>query len=195
MNGTFRASNRATWGLAVVFLAALAGCAGSDHYMSAEADLPYYERVAVIPFSTLSQDRLSGERMASVFMTELLGSRVADVVDPGQFAATMMQIRGGTPFANPWSTADLAKLGKAAGVQGIFLGTVQEYEMARSGRESFPLISMEVHMIDAASGTIVWSASRTRKGGPAFPLFGWTEIHTLGELSSTMCREMLGTLK
>jgi hypothetical protein len=128
-------------------------------------------------------------------MTELLNRRVAEVVDPGQFAAAMLQTRGGTPFANPWSTADLAKLGQASGVQGIFLGTVREYEMARSGRESFPLISIEVHMVDAASGRIVWSASRSRKGGPSFPLFGWTEVHTLGELSSILCGDMLETLK
>jgi polysaccharide biosynthesis protein PelC len=173
----------------------LAGCAATQHYLSPEADLPYYERVAVIPFTSLSQDRLAGDRVASIFVTELLSQRVAEVVDPGQFAASMREVRGGTPFTNPWSAADLARLGETSRVQGIFLGTVREYEMSRAGRESFPLISMEIHMVDAASGRIVWSASRTRKGGPSFPLFGWTEVHTLGELSASLCSDMLRTLK
>jgi hypothetical protein len=180
---------------AAVLMALLGGCGGPAHFINPEADLPFYERVGVIPFASLSPDRLAGERVASVFMTEVLDRRVAEVVDPGQFAAAMQKVRGGTPFSNPWSTADLAKLGEEAGVQGIFVGTVREYEMARAGRESFPLISLEVHLVDAASGRIVWSASRTRRGGPSFPLFGWTEVHTLGELAAEMCRDMLGTLK
>jgi TolB-like protein len=187
--------SRVTLPAAALLLALLAGCAGTTHFLSPEADLPYYERVAVLPFTSLSQDRLAGERVASIFLTELLDRRLAEVVDPGQFAAAMREVRGGTPFTNPWSTAELAKLGEAAGVQGIFLGTVREYEMSRTGRESFPLISLEVHMVDAASGRIVWSASRTRKGGPSFPLFGWTEVHTLGELSASLCGDMLETLK
>lgn len=181
--------------LLTLLLAATAGCGGSGHFINPEADLPYYERVGVVPFSSLAQDRLAGERVANVFMTEILNRRIAEVVDPGQFAAAMQKVRGGTPFANPWSTADLAKLGEETGVQGIFLGTIREYEMARSGRDSFPLISLEVRMVDAASGRIVWNSSRTRRGGPSFPLFGWTEVHTLSELSAEMCSDMLGTLK
>jgi len=195
MRGANLFSKLSTRCCAALLILALVGCAGPSHFISPDADLPYYERVAVIPFTTMSQDRLAGERVASVFMTEILNRRVADVVDPGQFAAAMMQTRGGTPFASPWSTADLAKLGKLAGVQGIFLGTVREYEMARSGRDAFPLISLEVHLVDATTGQIVWSADQTRKGGPSFPLFGWTEIHTLGELSSVVCGDMLETLK
>jgi len=178
--------------LAVALLmAVLSGCGGLSHFVDPEADLPFYERVGTIPFTSLSSDRLAGERVASIFVTELLDLRVAEVVEPGQFAAAMQRARGGTPFSNPWSSDELAKLGEEAGVQGIFLGTVREYEMTRAGRESFPLISLEARMVDAASGRIVWSASQTRRGGPSFPLFGWNEVHTLGELTSKMCRSML----
>ena len=71
---------------------------------------------------------------------------------------------------------------------------VRDYEMVHGGRDSFPLLSLEVHFIDASTGRLVWSASRTRKGGPALPLFGWTEVRTMGELTASMCRELLSTL-
>lgn len=180
---------------AALLIASISGCGGPAHFVDPDADLPYYERVAVIPFTGLAQDRLAGEKVSNIFVTELLNRHVAEVVDPGQFLAAMQTVRAGTALTNPWSTADLAKLGETAGVQGIFLGTVREYDMTREGRDSFPLLSIEVHMVDAASGRIVWSASRTRRGGPSFPLFGWTEVHTLGELTAEVCHDMLGTLR
>jgi hypothetical protein len=106
----------------------------------------------------------------------------------------MTRVRGGTPFTNAWSTPELAKLAQEAGVQGIFIGTVRDYEMLHSGRDSFPLLSLEVRLVDAATGRLVWSASLTRRGGPALPLFGWTQVRTMGELAASVCRELLSTL-
>lgn len=182
-------------GLLAVLIAGLwAGCAGTQHFIDPEADLPYYERVGVISFNSLAQDRLAGEKVASIFMTELLTQDFAHVVDAGQFAAAMQRIRGNKPMSTPWSTTELRELCEASEVQGIFMGTVREYEMNRSGRESFPLVSLEARLIDGTTGRIVWSGSATRKGGPAFPLFGWRETHTLAEMAATVCRDILGTL-
>lgn len=182
------------WTLAAMLSLALASCAGPTRFVHPEADLPYYRKVAVIPFTTLAQDRLAGEKVTNVFFAEVLRLGFDQVVEPGQFAAAMTRVRGGTPHANPWSTADLAKLAEETGVQGFFLGTVRDYDMTFANREPFPLLSLEVRFIDAATGRLVWSASRTRKGGPKMPLLGWGEIHTIGELTSEVCRELLRTL-
>ncbi len=183
-----------SWAPVVLAALALVGCAGPARFVDPEADLPFYEVVGVVPFVTLAQDRLAGEKATNVFFTELLGRRFARVTEPGQFTAAMQRVRGGTSAANPWSTAELVRLGEEAGVQGVFMGTVRDWDMAPAGRESFPLISLEVRLVDTASGRVVWSASQTRKGGPALPLIGWGEIHTLGELASDMCRNLLKTL-
>ena len=172
----------------------LGGCGGPVHFVDPEADIPFYQKVAVVPFTTLAQDRAAGFRVTDVFFTEALGRDFAEILEPGQFAAAMVKLRGGTPSANPWSTEDLARLGEATGVQAFFMGTVREYEMVRVGRGSFPLISLEVRLVDAATGRIVWTASTTRRGGPGFPLFGWGEVHTLGELTEAVCRRLLETL-
>lgn len=172
----------------------LTACAGSARFLDEEADLAYYERVAVAPFMSLAQDPLAGQKVADVFFAELLEIRFAQVIEPGQLIAAMAKVRGGTPITNPWSTEDLAKLGTELGIQGIFMGTVRDYKMEQVGRDSFPHISLEVRFVDTASGRIVWTADKTRRGGPGIPIIGAGEIHTIGELTSDVCSELLDSL-
>lgn len=180
---------------AAALLLGFCGCASPAVFVDREADLGYYEKFAVMPFQSLASDRIAGEKMASVFFTELLAREIAPVVDPGLLAASMVQVRGGTPPTNPWSMSDMAKLADTVGAQGFFEGTVREYGLERSGRDSFPLISVELRLVDASTGRVVWTWSHTRRGGPAFPLWPWTEIKTLGELSADMSRDALATLR
>ena len=177
-----------------ILLAGLAGCAAPTHFVDPEADIPFYERVGVVPFATLSQDRAAGLRVTGAFFTELLDQEALQVIEPGQFEAAMARVRGNTPLQRPWSTEELARLGEETGAQAFFLGTVQEYGTVRSGRKTFPMISLEVRMVDAATGRMVWSASGTKSGGPGFPIFGWGQIHTHSELAAALCRDLLGTL-
>jgi hypothetical protein len=157
--------------------------------------------VAVLPFQCLAQDRVAGYRVGNVFFSELLRAGFADVVEPGQFSAAMNKVRGVTPPENAWSNEDLVRLGEETGVQGFFMGTVREHEMKTTGRDAFPLLSLEVRFVDAASGRLVWSASTTARGGPKFPVVGWLlglvgkgEIHSMSELSTKVCRDLLGRL-
>ncbi len=183
-------------GIGAVFCVALlvSACAGPAHFVDEEADLGYYERVAVAPFNSLAQDQLAGQKVADVFFTELLRRGFAQVVEPGQLVASMFALRGGTPVTNPWSSEELARLGEEMGVQGVFMGAVRDYTMERVGRDSYPLLSLEVRLVDTASGRIVWTGSRTRRGGPGFPIFGFGEVHTMGELTADMSRDILSTL-
>ena len=187
---------RARWTGALAALAFVASaCGGSSQFLDPEADLPYYERVGVVPFETLANDRAAGERVSHVFFNELLRVEFAQVAEPGQFTAAMAQVRGNKSPASPWSTAELAKLGETAGVQGVFLGTVVEYEMVRIGRDSFPMVSIEVRLVDTQTGRLVWSANRTEKEGPGIPLLSWGRNRTLSELSAVLIGDILEPLK
>ena len=181
---------------AVLLLLLLSTACGSGptHFVHPVADIPYYERVAIIPFTTLAQNRLAGDKASNLFYSEALRTEFAAIIEPGQLLAISSVLRGNIPVTTPWSSADLARLGEEAGIQGVFMGIVRDYEMTRVGRSSYPLVSMEVRLIDTATGQVVWSASHTRRGGPAMPIFGWGEIHTLGELTADMCRDILRTL-
>jgi hypothetical protein len=173
-----------------------AGCGGSrpTEFVHPEADFLFYETVGIVPFSSLGRDRLGGQKVTNVFFNELLRTEFAEVKDTGQFQAAMRRIRGNTPPETPWSSADLAQLGEDTNVQGVFIGIVREYEMTSVRQDSYPLVSLEVRLLDAVTGRVVWSASHTRRGGPVTPIFGWGEIRTLGELTTKVCHELLETL-
>jgi hypothetical protein len=171
------------------------GCSTpATRFVHPEADMPYYERVAVMPLASLADDRLAGEKVTSVLFSEVLSLGFDQVIEPGQFATAMIRIRGGTPPTNPWSSEDLAKLAEESGAQGYFMGTVRDYEMIHVGRDSYPLVSLEVRFVDAATGRVVWSASETRRGGPAPPLLGFSATRTIGDLATQLCRDLLRTL-
>lgn len=175
-------------------LAALGCSSSATRFVHPEADLAFYENVGIVPFESLGMDRLAGQKVTNVFYTELLAKDFADVAEPGQFLATIQQIRGLAPTNRAWSSADVARLGEDAQVQGVFMGIVRDYEMTASGRSTFPLVSIEVRLLDTITGEVVWSASMTRRGGPTMPFTGWREVHTLGELTTLVCRELLETL-
>ena len=147
------ATKMASSGAAVLLI--FAACGSSARFVDQEADIAYYERVAVAPFMSLSQDPLAGQKVADIFFAELLETGFAQVVEPGQLVAAMIKVRGGTPLTNPWSTEELAKLGAELGIQGIFMGTVRDYRMEQVGRDSFPHVSLEVRFVDTTSGRIV----------------------------------------
>jgi TolB-like protein len=183
------------WILCATLVVGVQACTPAPtRFVDPEADLPFYEKVAVMPFASLSGDPLAGEKVGSVFFSEVLRLGFEQVMEPGQFSSAMTRVRGGTPYSNPWSSEDLSKLVEETGVQGVFLGTVRDYSFSTTGRESYPLLSLEVRFVDAATGRLVWSASQTRRGGPAPPLLGFTATRTMGELTTEVCRELVKTM-
>jgi hypothetical protein len=118
-----------------------------------------------------------------------------EVVDPGVFATSLKQIAGARIPEDSLTPEQLKKIGEAAGVQGIFIGSVSQYEMTPTGAGPFPVISADVRFIDVATGTVVWTASVSDRGGPKTPVIGVGEIRTLGELADDLSRKMVNTLK
>jgi len=176
-----------------VLLILLAGCAGnSDSYVHPEADLGFYEKVGVIPFATLGADRLAGDKMASAFTTHLLLSRRFEVVEPGQFLASYQkEVGANTPPPIGLPQDKLSALAKETSVQGIFQGTVKDYDYS-GGSSSRPVISVEVRLVDVATGNVVWSTSVTRTGSAS--LLGIGGTHTLAELTEDVAAELVGRL-
>lgn len=182
----------ALWCTATVLLVS---CAGSTtHFTDPDADLPYYERVGILPFASLANDRAAGQRVTSIFFTELLETSFAQVVEPNQFAVAALKVRGNAPPGSPWSATDLAKLQEETDVQAVFIGLVRNYEMTQTGRSTYPMVSLELRLVDTATGRMVWSASKTKREGPGVPLFNWGRSKTLPDLSARICRDLLRTL-
>jgi curli biogenesis system outer membrane secretion channel CsgG len=180
-------------GAIIVVVAALLqlGCASSRTFLHADADFGFYERVGVLPFASLTTDRLAGEKVSSVFTSHLLASGLFDVVEPGHFLSVYQQQVGSeTPPPIGLPPERLKALGEATSVQGVFEGTVRNYELV-GGSSPRPLLSVEVRLVDVASGRIVWSTSVTDDGGRSFLFLGMNRIRSLAELTERVASRIV----
>jgi TolB-like protein len=159
------------------------------------ADLSFYEKVGVVPFRTLAADRMAGEKFTTEFTTALLTSELFDVMDFGVFVSYVAKVMGTRSPTEGLSADQIKQIAESAGVQGVFVGTVSEYGMMSTPSGQFPVVTVEVRLLDAETANVVWSASVTERGGPKTPIVGFGEIHTLGELSQKVSKELVGKLK
>ncbi len=180
--------------LIAVTLAALAivSCAPPPEYVNNEADFGFYQRVGVIPFASLTGDRAASDKVTSSFITELLMKNAVEIAPAGDFYKAVRESLKGDKVNLPEeiTAEELTALAKATGVQGVFVGAVRDFGMVRVGSDEFPTVGLIVRLLDCNSGKVVWSYETTRRGGPKFPIVSIGETHTLGELTTKVCREV-----
>lgn len=181
--------------MCLIAAAILAGCGTPRAYFNEEADFGFYERVAVIPFSNLSNDPNASEKLTAAFTTELLIGKEVQVANAGNVWKSVRTIIKDERrnLTEQISSDEATAIGTAAEVQGIFVGSVKDFGMVRSGSEEFPLVSISIRFIDCQTGNVAWSYEITRKGGPKFPIFSFGETHTLGEMTAKVCRSAVGS--
>lgn len=152
-------------------LLCLAGCAGripATQFTNPKFDFSFVERVAVLPFENLSNDRQAGLRATRLMITELLASGAVDVVEPGEVETALAKLQIGQPgrSAQP-STEQILSLGKTLNVQAVIVGTVTQSETLRSGAVAIPVVTLDTHMVETETGATVWAATQSEKGGGA----------------------------
>ncbi len=176
----------------IVLALLLMSCAGGRMYVNDEADFGFYSRVGVIPFSNLSSDRNAAEKVTSSFMTELLMLKSVELANQGDIELVFNGVatQAMTNVVDELSSEQAVAIGEQAQVEGIFVGAVKDFGMVRSGQDEFPLVALIVRFIDCQTGRVVWSYETSRKGGPKFPIFSFGETHTLGEMTTKVCREV-----
>jgi len=170
----------------------LVSCAGNRMYVSEEADFGFYSRVGVVPFSNLTNDKNASEKVTSSFITELLLLNTVAVANQGDmenvFGTVVTQAM--VNAIEELTSEQAMAIGEQAQVEGLFVGAVKDFGMVRSGQDEFPLVAVIVRFIDCQTGRVVWSYETSRKGGPKFPIFSFGETHTLGEMTTKVCREV-----
>ncbi|MBI5710477.1 MAG: hypothetical protein HZC42_09270 [Candidatus Eisenbacteria bacterium] len=173
----------------------LSGCAApARFYVNPQADMSYYKKIAVLPFSNLTQQGFAGERVTRAFVTELVITDRFQVVEPAEFRAVLARVG---VESNIESGIDPDKLKEAAaqvGATGVVRGAVSEYQMQRAGQEEVPVVSFDVELLDAATGNVVWRVSLSRKGHGRLPLVGGG-ARTFGRVTQEACEQAVAVLR
>ena len=150
------------WSVAAAALTLGACASGGTKYHDTQMDFGAIKTVAVLPFNNLSRDAAGGERVRDVFSNMLLATGAMYVLPQGEVARGVMRV-GIQNAADP-SAEEITKLGQVLKCDAVIGGTVKEYGEVRSGTSAANVVSASLHMFEAATGKVVWSASSTKGG-------------------------------
>ena len=160
--------------------------------MHPDYNFAYVERVAVIPFEDLTEDRGAAARMSRYFVTELLDERIFDIVEPGEVTDGMVAI--GAYRVAELTPAQIGELGRKFRAQALFLGSVTESATVRTGSSSENVVTIDVRLVETETGSVIWSTTVTEAGrGFWSRLFG-TNGDSMGEVSRKAARRAIGEL-
>jgi TolB-like protein len=163
--------------------------------VSDQADMSFYRRVAVLPFSNLSPDRFAGERVTRAFITELIIAHPFEVIEPSEFAASLEKVGGEPNVEGRYDPDKLKDAAAKAEANGIIRGAVTEYSTQRAGGDDFPAVSFDVELLDAATQRVVWRISINRRGHGRVPVFGGPSERTFGRLTQDACADAVAHLR
>lgn len=179
---------------AILLMSALSCASGTRVYVNPDADMAFYTKIAVVPFTNISGDGFAGQRVTRAFITALILTNRYQIVQPEEFRAALLK-SGAMPGAD--GTYDPEKLKEVAvqsGATGILRGTVSEYTMQRSESGDVPTISFDAELMDANTGNVVWRSSITKLGKGRIPIVG-SGSRSLGRLTQDACEEMVARLR
>ena len=163
-------------------------------YVNPEADLAFYKKIAVLPFTDMSTAAMAGPRVTRAFVTELIMTDRFTIVQPEDFTSTLHRMG---IFKGQDGTYDADKLQHAAtqlGVTGILRGAVTEYQMGRSEGGDIPAVAFDAELLDVGTGNVVWRSSISKRGKGRVPVFG-SNTRSLGRLTQQACRELVDQLR
>lgn len=207
--GDFQVKTRLFYFIAsVLIMMGCTGCMGakSKVYINSNINFRFIKKVAVFPFENLSQDRFAGKKVRDIFVTTLLASEVVEVPELGEVVQAMNTLglgmgaeESGFAFEEQGPASTITKdtamaLGKAIGIQGIILGSVEEYSIIRSTSGSYPEVSLSLRMIDTKTGSIIWAVMHTEKGSRIIPSILGIGEETLSEAAIKATKKIVDTL-
>lgn len=157
----------------LVAMALVSACAAAAvDYIHPKYDFSLVRKVAVLPLENLSTDQLAAERVRKSVVSEMLAAGVLDVIETAQVNRVLgeQQIQS----VSSMSAKQIQEVAKSLGVQALVVGSVDGYDRINVGGGSFAEVAVTLRAVDAATGEIVWSTTKSGGGvGVMGRLFGF----------------------
>ncbi|MFH0924684.1 MAG: CsgG/HfaB family protein [bacterium] len=178
----------------ISFIILTIGCSSNIQkvYIHPNTNFKYIKKVAVMPFANLTNDKFSGDRVRNMFVTELLSTRTIDIVELGELQKVLET--EGIRTTDTVSTEIAQKIGNNLGVQAVILGSVDQYEMTRTGQNPYPEVCISVRMLEVETGTIIWTVTRTETGKNWFNSLVGVGSKTEISVASRVVKKIVSTL-
>lgn len=180
--------------ICVLFLIVV-GCRSngpSPYHVRQDVDFSFIKNVAVLPLENLSNAKDAGEIVRRLVISELLASGLVNVVLPGEVMSAVKDLK--IKNVSSLNKKQIKKLGQDLKVQGIVLGSIEQYGYAKIGSGTAPEITITLMMADTGTGDIIWSATKRRGGDGFFARHFGATSQTLSKTALDVVREAVSTL-
>ncbi len=178
--------------LLVIFI--ISGCSSPapSFHIRQDIDFSFIKKVAVLPLDNLTADRSADEAVRQVVIHELLVSGLVDVVVPGDVMSAIN--KSGIRAVTSLNAEQIKTIGKALNVQAVIFGSVERFEVVRTGNVSAPEVTITLMMADTDSGSIIWSVTKTAVGDSFMSRHFGARSDTMSETMLKVVRECVRTL-
>ncbi len=148
------------------------------------------KKIALVPFDNHSGKRDAANIVASIFVSEIFKSGRYAVEEPGNIRQFFIQER--MDSLGELELNNLKMIGKRLKVDGVIVGTVEEYE---DGRRGTPYVALNARLVESSSGRVVWYAQHKRSGDEYRYIFEFGDVRSAPELARKVVNEMIETLE
>ena len=169
-----------------------AGCSSPmKYYARPDFDVARIKKIAVLPFENYTSDGFAGEKVRKAVITEML-TRGIEVIEPGEVTRVLMELK--IRSLGAISVKDIKEIEKALGVEAVMTGSVESFGISTGIAASYPEVTIQLTLLEAPSGNILWSVWRTSGGAGFWTRHFGVEGLTLGEAAKKVIRESVNTM-
>ncbi len=164
-------------------------------FLRKDVDISYIKKVAVLPFENHTKDENAGEIVRDIVITEILAMHIFDVVGKTFVNFVVNEETGGETLETTFSKETLKRIAKRLKVDGLIVGSVDEYKLKRDGMYSYPVITLTLRLIDGKSGILIWQTSGTITGYTNLGRLLGLKSKDINELTFDLVERLLSRLK
>ena len=170
----------------------ISGCSnGMKQYVRPNFDFSAVRTVAVLPLENFTSDKYAGGKIRSKVIIELL-SRGIDVIEPGEIIMTLRELK--VRSIDSIRTEDIQEMGRMLDAEAIIKGSVEAFGISKGITVSYPEVSIDLTLIDTATGNIIWSVWHTSGGASFWTRHFGTEGMTIDNTSAKVVKEIFDTI-
>ena len=180
--------------LTILITVMLSGCGGNApvYHIDPNVDFSFFKNVAVLPLDNLTNNKVAGEIVKQIVISELLASGLVDVVIPGEVMSAISEL--GIQNISSLNKNQIKALGNALNVEAVIMGSVEQYGEVRSGNLSAPEVTVTLMMAEIESGDRIWWITLTRGGLDFMARHFGAKSETMSEIVQGVIREAIQTL-
>jgi len=164
--------------------------AGPVTYRASTLESGRVHTICLLPLENRSSARFAPRAVGELLSQRLGASKTFRVVEPGNFREAMAA--SGVRGVKTGDPAELAKLSKALGTSLFLRGTIYVFKDGSPRNAAVPPeLDLDLALVDAAAGRIVWTSRLSRSGRDYESLLELGAISNIVTLADQVAAEMV----